>query len=225
MDKLEINRKKINSIQQQLAGLCVGIPEIKYLAQKSLVSYMRSIHLQAAKDIFNVENVDLKALSHSLGLVSVPKIKFCKSKNTEKNAILKRNEDEEDEEEAFKQKDKITKLYNKRNNTVLSSHYNSLRDDSEEDEDDEGFMTITRADHALEQDAIKEAEKRSKIESAAKQEAERKRKQAEAEATAAANRAKIAAEQAAKEAAKTRQQRLADEAERDRRQRERDEAH
>jgi hypothetical protein len=77
---------------------------------------------------------------------------------------------------------------------------------------------------AIKQAAIKEAEKRSRIESVAKQEAERKRLQAEAEATAAANRAKIAAEQAAKEAAKTRQQRLADEAERDRRQRERDEA-
>ena len=75
------------------------------------------------------------------------------------------------------------------------------------------------AKKVAEEKAIEEGKK-----FAAEQEVERKRVQAEAEATAAANRARIAAEQAAKEAAKTRQQRLADEEERDRRQRERDEA-
>ena len=75
------------------------------------------------------------------------------------------------------------------------------------------------AKKVAEEKAIEEGKK-----FAAEQEVERKRVQAEAEATAAANRARIAAEQAAKEAAKSRQQRLADEQDRDQRQRERDAA-
>ena len=73
-------------------------------------------------------------------------------------------------------------------------------------------------------DAIKEAEKQSKIESAAQAIADRKKEAAKREAAAEANRKRIADEQAAKEAAKSRQQRLADEQERDQRQRERDAA-
>ena len=86
----------------------------------------------------------------------------------------------------------------------------------------EGSKIVTDESKIL--DANKEAEKRSNIEAAAKQEAERKVQQTIAENKALANRKKLETEQRAKEAAKTRQQRLADEEERDRRQRERDKA-
>jgi ATP-dependent RNA helicase DDX10/DBP4 len=56
----------------------------------------------------------------------------------------------------FQTKTKYDRMFQKRNQDILSEHYNKLVDyegDKLGDGDDDDFMTIGRADHALESDS------------------------------------------------------------------------
>lgn len=75
---------------------------MKFLAQKALRSYLRSVFLMSNKEVFDVASLPHEELAASYGLVGVPKIKFLKGKKVDKSqAILDQ-----------KMKD-ISKLYKK----------------------------------------------------------------------------------------------------------------
>ncbi len=48
------------------------------MAQKSLVSYLRSVFLQPKKHVFDVQALPATEFAMSLGLTSVPKLKMLK---------------------------------------------------------------------------------------------------------------------------------------------------
>ena len=50
--------------------------DLKYLAQRSMISYMRSIFLNQDKGVFDVKSIDTDTLAHSLGLAAAPAIEF-----------------------------------------------------------------------------------------------------------------------------------------------------
>lgn len=64
--------KKTLDITQQLSGLLAGNPEIFHLAQKSFISYVRSIKLMKDKDVFDASQLDLETFAYSLGLAIAP---------------------------------------------------------------------------------------------------------------------------------------------------------
>lgn len=72
------NPKRLRSIEGKLQGFCAENPEIKHWAQKSIMSYARSVHLQGDKTIFDVTKIDLEAMSRSFGLLAAPNIRFIK---------------------------------------------------------------------------------------------------------------------------------------------------
>ncbi|KAL7747796.1 ATP-dependent RNA helicase dbp4 [Sorochytrium milnesiophthora] len=74
--KIQINPSKTVKVRGQLQALCSQFPEPKYLGQKAFVSYVRSIHLQANKAVFDVNALPLDDFAESLGLPGSPKIKF-----------------------------------------------------------------------------------------------------------------------------------------------------
>jgi ATP-dependent RNA helicase DDX10/DBP4 len=73
---IKIRASKTFSIGDQLQRLAFQDPDLKYLGQRALVSYVRSVHLHHDKSIFNVEGLPIEAFAASLGLAGAPKIRF-----------------------------------------------------------------------------------------------------------------------------------------------------
>ncbi|KAJ1558673.1 ATPdependent RNA helicase, partial [Nowakowskiella sp. JEL0078] len=86
IDKIRINPSKTVSVVQQLQAVCSQSPEMKYLGQKAFISYVRSIHLQSNKKVFDVQELPLEEYAESLGLPGAPQIKFIK-KSVKTNAF------------------------------------------------------------------------------------------------------------------------------------------
>ena len=101
--KIRIKETKMGSLQQQLQHFAFKDPEIKYLGQRvslfsfvlprlpyqsrndvgvqlislqAFISYMRSVHLQEDKTIFDVSALPAEAFAASLGLAGAPQIKL-----------------------------------------------------------------------------------------------------------------------------------------------------
>lgn len=141
-------QKKQQSIKPQLQNMCFQDPELKYLGQKAFVSYARSIFVQKDKEIYDINKYDLEGYAASMGLPGAPKIKFRKGEDAKKSknvprALLSSGE-ETDEEEGSKPKKpvevrtKYDRMFERRNQDVLSGHYSKLiAEDAVEEEDDQ----------------------------------------------------------------------------------------
>ena len=163
VEKINVRQKKQQSIKNQMQNMCFKDPELKYLGQKAFISYVKSIHLQKDKEIFNLDGLPLEEYSASLGLPGAPKIKFMKGedskrkKNTPRQAVSSsEDEDIQIEENADKRhkagvRTKYDRMFERTNQDVLTSHYTKLIDDGgppavngKPDNDDAGFMTVKR---------------------------------------------------------------------------------
>ncbi|XP_066028665.1 probable ATP-dependent RNA helicase DDX10 [Pocillopora verrucosa] len=78
INRIRVNPQKLGSIQKKLEAFCAQDLEIKQWAQKSIVSYTRSVFLQSNKKIFDVNQLPLDAFAQSLGLPNPPRIRFLK---------------------------------------------------------------------------------------------------------------------------------------------------
>ncbi|KAH8803124.1 P-loop containing nucleoside triphosphate hydrolase protein [Xylogone sp. PMI_703] len=161
IEKINVRQNKKQSIQNQLQNMCFQDPELKYLGQKAFVSYTRSIFVQADKEIFKINEVDLEGFAASMGLPGTPKIKFQKGddakklKNAPRTALLSSDEDSEGEKPSKKKEEVRTKydrMFERRNQDVLSAHYSKLikdddlvESDSQGDADeDNDFLSVKR---------------------------------------------------------------------------------
>lgn len=165
--KLTIRESKTKQIQDKLQGLCFKNPELKYLGQKAFMSYVRSVHLQKDKDVFKVADLPLEKFALSLGLPGAPKLKINdggKSKEL-KNAprqllaLSRANDDGEmDPSKVAPVRTKYDRMFERKNQNVLSEHYLKLTNAGVEEEEDD-FMTVKRADHAIEGSEEEEEDK------------------------------------------------------------------
>lgn len=187
--KIAVNPSKTSSIIPQLRGLCAQNPEIKYLGEKSFICYLRSIHLQKNKKVFDVASLPIDDYASSLGLPGAPKVKFVNKLKDEKNQsrrLAKQAELEQESQKPLSESDsdadvlpgrpqvrtKADKLFSKKNQNILSSHYEKIKSrDSDTDECDaestskevakmplvnpfeddaeEDFLTVARKNHDL----------------------------------------------------------------------------
>jgi ATP-dependent RNA helicase DDX10/DBP4 len=154
--------KKQQSIQNQLQNMCFQDPELKYLGQKAFVSYTKSIFVQKDKEIFKIEEYDLEGYAASMGLPGAPKIKFQKGGDAHRlknapRAALSSDEDSDGEEPGKISKKeevrtKYDRMFERRNQDVLSGHYSKMiaEDPHEEDEEqgdpgeDDDFLSVKR---------------------------------------------------------------------------------
>ncbi|KAK7372025.1 hypothetical protein VNO80_05393 [Phaseolus coccineus] len=87
----------LQPVSSLLASLLVKYPDLQHRAQRAFITYMRSIHLQKDKDIFDVMKLPINEYSASLGLPMTPKIRFLnqkiKSKAVSTKSILVEPED------------------------------------------------------------------------------------------------------------------------------------
>lgn len=154
---------KLQSISPQLQAFLFQDVELKHLAQKAFVSYVRSVHLHKDKTMFQVAALPLNEFASSLGLPGAPKIKFVQEARAKAAAQAAKEAKEaqeahtasSDEHDAVDDEDvhdgkghsrtvseparvrtKHDRLFGRTNQTVLSKHYASmLASDSEDDSD------------------------------------------------------------------------------------------
>ncbi|KAI2107623.1 ATP-dependent RNA helicase dbp4 [Ophidiomyces ophidiicola] len=162
IERINIREKKQQSIKDQLQNMCFKNPALKYLGQKAFTSYAKSIHIQKDKEIFNVKNLPLEEFASSLGLPGAPRIKFIKGEDTKSRKNAPRllstliDSDEEGEKKSKKEdnvRTKYDRMFERRNQDVLTEHYtNLIRDEDADDKDnptadadeDDGFLSVKR---------------------------------------------------------------------------------
>lgn len=83
---IKANKKRLQPVSGLLSALLVKYPDMQYQAQRAFVTYLRSIHIQKEKEIFDVTKLPIDEFSASLGLPMTPKIRFLKQKNKSKTA-------------------------------------------------------------------------------------------------------------------------------------------
>jgi ATP-dependent RNA helicase DDX10/DBP4 len=153
-------QKKQQSVKNQLQNMCFQDPELRYLGQKSFVSYTKSLFVQKDKEIFQVQKYDLEGYATSLGLPGAPKIKFMKGddakrvKNAARGAL---SSDDESGDEAIPKKPKkeevrtkYDRMFERRNQNVLSEHYakmvagGDVDEANDEADEDADFLSVKR---------------------------------------------------------------------------------
>lgn len=165
--KMNIKGSKKKNIQPQIQSLCFNNAELKYLGQKAFISYCKSVIIQKNKSVFKIEELPLDLFAASLGLPGMPKLKIPKKASTElsdearlklkekKNEnrklklLEKTNENGELEDDQKKVRTKYDKMFERKNQNVLSDHYMKLNAelnaDNSGDEDDD-FLKVKRTD-------------------------------------------------------------------------------
>ncbi|TVY80323.1 ATP-dependent RNA helicase dbp4 [Lachnellula suecica] len=143
-------QKKQQSIKNQLQNMCFQDPELKYLGQKAFSCYTKSIYIQKHKDIFNLSSYDLEGYAASMGLPGAPKIKFLKGDDSKKiknapRAMLSSDVESEAEEGSKKPKKgevrtKYDRMFERRNQDVLSGHYSKMIAEDEPEKADDGLV-------------------------------------------------------------------------------------
>ena len=137
ISKIEVNPKKIFSIQRKLEAFCAQDQEMNHWAKKTLVSYVRSVFLQTNKKIFSVNDLPVEDFAFSLGLSKPPRVRFLKKAEKRIGG--------DDESDSEPEKDTI-----KGDDDVDSSADGS--DSNLSDGDNDGSLLRVKKVHNVEQD-------------------------------------------------------------------------
>ncbi|MQL83358.1 hypothetical protein Taro_015822, partial [Colocasia esculenta] len=96
----QANLQRLQSITDSLASLLVKYPNLQALARRAFITYLKSIHIQRDKEVFDVSKLPIEEFSLSLGLPLTPVIRFHqkqKGKVTYENASNNQDNGQEDE--------------------------------------------------------------------------------------------------------------------------------
>ncbi|CAI0437180.1 unnamed protein product [Linum tenue] len=72
------NMKRLQPVSGLLSSLLVKHSELQELAAKAFIRYMRCIHIQKDKDVFEVKELPIDKFAASMGLPLTPNIRFVK---------------------------------------------------------------------------------------------------------------------------------------------------
>jgi len=131
MKKISANTEKILTIQGTLQGLLSEHQELMKLAQKALISYVKSVHLMKDKEVFKLDKIDVKSLAKSMGLMTAPIIQFSQKSN------------EDSDSEKIPKKSKLDKLKEKIKQKKEQKQ-NPLNLEENAQSDDDELLKITR---------------------------------------------------------------------------------
>lgn len=81
---IKANTKRLQQVSKLLQDLLVKCNDMRYLAQKAFITYLRSIHKQGDKEVFDVMKLPVEEFSVSLGLPMTPKVRFLNQKTKSK---------------------------------------------------------------------------------------------------------------------------------------------
>lgn len=128
---LKYNKEKIQPVSPALQALLSKDADVKTIAQKSVVSYLRSVFLQPKKHIFDVQALPAVEFALSVGLTSVPKMKILRQGQHQHADIGRGTGDNDDEEENMSEEPEGKGLSVKKNKKA-----------SVGDDDDDDFLVL-----------------------------------------------------------------------------------
>lgn len=70
----------MQTVSGLLSALLVKYPDLQSLAQKAFKNYLKSIHKNKDKEVFDVTKLSIDEFAASFGLPMTPKIRFLKQK-------------------------------------------------------------------------------------------------------------------------------------------------
>ena len=76
----QANTKRLQAVSGLLSALLVKDEDLQKLAIRAFVTYLRSVHIQKDKEVFDVMKLPIDEYSASLGLPMTPKIRFLNQK-------------------------------------------------------------------------------------------------------------------------------------------------
>ncbi|KAE9044881.1 ATP-dependent RNA helicase [Phytophthora rubi] len=79
----KLNPAKTTSCRQKVASVVASDKEIKSLAQKAFMSYVRSVYLQPDREVFDATALPLDAFAESYGLPGAPRMPFLSKMKAE----------------------------------------------------------------------------------------------------------------------------------------------
>jgi ATP-dependent RNA helicase DDX10/DBP4 len=201
LDHVEPKAHRLEDPSSQIEALLAQDSELRYLAQKAFVCYMRSVNLSANKDMHDVTKLPYREFSQSLGLITVPKIKFGKSQRAEKNAPFALQQQKSEKKQT--PVPRIEKLINRQ------PQFKSLAEPLTGEDDADDFLVLQRADHELEE----AGKKRTRDEEANEEEEKKDEKKEEKPLTAKEKRSqrRLAEKKARKEKQKQKKTMLSEE--------------
>ncbi len=149
---LSLNPKKAVMISKKAAAVVAASPDMNLLAKKAFKSYIRSIHLMPNKQIFpGVMGLPLEEYAYSLGLASMPTIRFLKKLKNREEERKKKNvdykllqlKDEIKKERLEKKMAKLGKKVPADSGKASSRKEKRSRDsDDSEDDNDDGLLVV-----------------------------------------------------------------------------------
>eukprot|EP00118_Oscarella_pearsei_P005245 m.23873 g.23873 ORF g.23873 m.23873 type:complete len:685 (+) comp28544_c1_seq3:30-2084(+) len=101
VEELRINPKKVFSVTSKLSAFCAQDTALKHWAQRTFITYLKSVHLRSNKAIFNIDELPTVEFALSLGLSAAPRIRFRKKLELEpsKEGCLEFGMDDDDDDE------------------------------------------------------------------------------------------------------------------------------
>lgn len=145
---IKANTKRLQPVSGLLSALLVKYPDMQQLAQRAFITYLRSIHIQKDKEVFDVLKLSIEEFSASLGLPMTPKVRFLNQKIKGKKAFgksaLLESEDSEKEDAAEIPGEKLD-IGNFREESVGRLKENLEIGDSEEENMEKGFLQTKNA--------------------------------------------------------------------------------
>ncbi|KAH7723643.1 DEAD box protein (Asp-Glu-Ala-Asp) box polypeptide 10 [Aphelenchoides avenae] len=137
ISRIDVDAAKINDIRVKLSELMIPFAELREFAQSSFVAYVKAVHSQRAKDVFDVNSINFDELASSYGLPTTPRLRFLRQKHTAQSALPSIAKVDEPEVDAG------TERLSGAKDRHLASGFD-MSSDSEGDNDD--FMKVTRRD-------------------------------------------------------------------------------
>ena len=145
LHKLSPNSSRIFSLRSKLQAVLSQRPDLKYTAQRAFVSYVRSVHLQSNKDIFDASALPLDELAASMGLVAAPRVRFLSRGADAKNwsgeaaggSDSEESEGEDDASDGEADEDGREVARSPKEAEEGAAAANSDDDDDDDDDDDE----------------------------------------------------------------------------------------
>ncbi|ETW03079.1 hypothetical protein H310_05507 [Aphanomyces invadans] len=132
ISKIEVNPAKTQSTHGKVASIVAADKDLKALAQKAFMSYVRSIYLQPAKDIFDATALNTDQLASSYGLPHAPRMPFLKDVAAQTREVNREKKNVNRKLQSLKEKIKAEKLLKK-----LGTSQPSKAPESKESSDDD----------------------------------------------------------------------------------------
>ncbi|KAG5219616.1 ATP-dependent RNA helicase [Salix suchowensis] len=156
---IKVRPSKTRSIENELQNLAFKDPEIKYLDKGLTHPTLRRVSGPAWSTEIKFLSKELAAQKKNASrTVAAAQAEILKEKADDSDDLME-SSDESDEETTKEQATKLTKMngvrtkydrmFERKNQNILSEHYNKLIDHDHDADDADDFITLKRADHDI----------------------------------------------------------------------------